>query len=106
MSGDRQLVLRPSSDDETCDGRTINERYRLAKVSARDERRGLVALDDGRGSSPESATFSDGTLSKENLQHAIGTALTDLILQIKRSLPQARMMIVEKPVMISGTGFA
>lgn len=63
MSGDEQTVLRPSSDDENCDGRTINERYRLAKVSAKDERLGLFALDDGRVSSPESATFSDGTMS-------------------------------------------
>lgn len=83
-SGDEQIVLRPSPDDKNCDGREINRRYRLAKVSAQDERLGLIALDDGRESSPESAKFSDGTTSidedgtpsKENLQNAIGTALT------------------------------
>lgn len=35
----------------------------MAKVSAEDERLGLFALDDGRGPSPDSATFSDGTVS-------------------------------------------
>ena len=47
-SGDEQIVLRPSPDDKNCEGREINRRYRLAKVSAQDERLGLTALDDGR----------------------------------------------------------
>lgn len=81
VTGDEQMVLRPSSEDEDCDGRTINERYRLAKVPAEDERLSMFALDDGRGPSLESATFSDGTVSVDedgilSLKEAIGTALT------------------------------
>lgn len=63
VSGDEQIILRPRSEDEDCHGITNNERYRLAKVSAEDKRLGLFALDDGRGPSPDSATFSDGTVS-------------------------------------------
>lgn len=84
MSGGEQMVSRSPSDDENCDRGTIDKGYRLAKVSAEDERLGLVALDDGRGSSPESAVATDSTLSVvgdgnppyENLHQSVGAALT------------------------------
>lgn len=57
------MVSRSRSDDEDCDRGTIGKGYRLAKVSAEDERLGLVALDDGRGSSPGSAVATDGKMS-------------------------------------------
>lgn len=78
------MVLRSRSDNENCDRGTIDKGYRLAKVFAEDERLGLVALDDGRGSSPGSAVATDSTLSVvgdgnppyENLHHSVGAALT------------------------------
>lgn len=63
MSSGEQMVPRSRSDDENCERRTIDKGYRLAKVSAEDERRALVALDDGRGSSSGSAVASDSTMS-------------------------------------------
>lgn len=58
-----QMVPRSRSDDENCERRRIDKRYRLAKVSAEDERLSLVALDDGRGSSTGSAVASDSTMN-------------------------------------------
>lgn len=63
VSGGEQNILRSGSDKENCNRKTIDKVYRLAKLSAEDERLGLLALDDGRESSPEIATFSNSTMS-------------------------------------------
>lgn len=52
MSGGEQMVPRSRPDDENCERRRIDKGYRLAKVSAEDER-----------PSPESAVVSDSTMS-------------------------------------------
>ena len=63
MSGGEQMVPRSRSNDENSDRRTTDKKYRLAKVSAEDERLSLAVLDDGRGSSPGSIVASYSTMS-------------------------------------------
>lgn len=57
------MVPRSRSNDENSDRRTTDKKYRLAKVSAEDERLSLAVLDDGRGSSPGSIVASYSTMS-------------------------------------------
>lgn len=65
VSGGEQKILRSDSDNENYDRKTTNKGYRLAKLSAEDERLGIFALDDGRESSAEIATFSNSTMSED-----------------------------------------